>query len=339
MIFVTGGTGLVGTKLIFDLVSQGDTVTALRRPNTSKNKFAYFLSFYTNNVKLIEEKVIWVEGDLMNIESLIQILVEGSKVYHCAAMVSFNPNKSNEIIETNVEGTANLVNACLIKNVGKLCHVSSIGALGGKVNGQPINEETPWSSVGKSAYSLSKHYSELEIWRGIAEGLNAVIVNPAVILGPGDWSAGSPQLFSMVDNGLKYFTLGSTSYIDVRDVTKVMIALMDSDIQAERFLLASETLSYRELFSSIAKSINVKAPYKHATKTMTGLAYRFEKLRSGLLHKEPKMTKQTHKIAHTSDSYLGSKITERLKFSYFPIMETIGFIGKCYLQSQSNHQK
>jgi nucleoside-diphosphate-sugar epimerase len=339
MVFVTGGTGLVGAKLIFDLVSQGETVTALKRPDTPLSKFASFLAFYTHNIKSIEDKVTWVEGDLLNIENLIQTLEAGAKVYHCAAMVSFNPKKSREIIETNVEGTANLVNACLIKKIDKLCHVSSIGALGSMVNGQSINEETPWTSVGKSAYSLSKHYSELEIWRGIAEGLNAVIVNPAVILGPGDWSTGSPQLFSMVAKGLKYYTLGSTSYIDVKDVTKAMIALMDSNIQSERFLLASETLSYKELFSSIAKSIQVKAPYKHATKVMTGLAYRFEKLRSGLLHKEPKMTKQTHKIAHKSDIYLGSKITERLKFSYTPIRETLSFIGNCYLQSQSSHQK
>jgi len=333
MVFVTGGTGLVGVRLIFDLVTSGEKVFALLRAKTPKSKFRDILSFYTKDIKTIEDKIVWVEGDLNDIESLIEIIPEGSKVFHCAAKVSFNPKKKQSIIDTNVKGTANLVNACLVNSVEKLCHVSSIGALGGKSNGQAIDENTPWLSVGKSAYSISKYYSELEVWRGIAEGLNAVIVNPAVILGPGDWHSGSPQLFSMVAKGLKYFTLGSTSYIDVRDVSKALILLMNSDVQEERFLLASETRTYKDLFTSIAQSINVTAPKKYATPFITNLAYRLEKVRSVILNSEPKMTKQTHTIAHTKDNYVGNKIHEKLGFSYTPISKTISYIGDCYLQT------
>ncbi len=333
MVFVTGGTGLVGARLIFDLINKGEKVTALKRAGTPHNKFSSLISFYTNNTEAIEKRINWVEGELSDFENLIDIIPEGSKVYHCAAKISFNPKLSSHIIETNVEGTANLVNVCLLKNVVKLCHVSSIGALGGKINGRQINEETPWSPSGKSAYSLSKYYSELEVWRGMAEGLSAVIVNPSVILGAGNWSQGSPQLFSMISKGLKYYTLGTTSYVDVRDVTKAMIMLMDSDIEGERFLLASDTLSYKSLFTKIAESIQVKPPYKYATKFITGLAFRFEKIKSGILRREPKITRQTHTISHTCDNYAGTKIIDELNFSYTPIAETISFIGNCFVKS------
>ena len=336
MVFVTGGTGLVGSRLIIDLINKGEKVVALKRGNTSVAKFSSIVKLYKTDNKTIEENLNWVEGDLLDLENLHQLIPEGSKVYHCAAKVSFNPKLSQHIIETNVEGTANLVNVCLQKKVSKFCHVSSIGALGGKIIGQKINEDTPWSPTGKSAYSLSKHFSELEVWRGMAEGLNAVIVNPAVILGPGDWNHGSPQLFTLVSKGLKYYTLGTTSYVDVRDVTKVMILLMDSDIQNERFLLASQTLSYKVLFAQIADAINGKAPYIQASKFMTQLAYSLEKVRSGLLRIEPKITRQTHKILHTCDDYSGTKICEKIGFSYTPMAQTINFIGECFIESHRN---
>jgi len=333
MVFVTGGTGLVGARLIFDLINKGEMVTALIRPNTPISKFTELIKFYNTNNNDIAAQVNWVEGDLLDLEKLIQVIPEGSIVYHCAAMVSFDPKHSHDIFNTNVEGTANLVNVCLLKNVAKLCYVSSIGALGGKIIGQKINEETPWSPSEKSVYSLSKHDAELEVWRGIAEGLNAVIVNPAVILGAGDWNHGSPQFFKMISKGQKYYTLGTTSYVDVRDVTRAMILLMDSEIQNERFLLASQTLSFKELFSSIAESLHVKPPHKQATKFITGLAYRLDKVRTFLVKNEPKITKQTHKIAHANDDYSGTKISEQLNFSYTPIASTIQFIGECFLES------
>ena len=278
MIFVTGGTGLVGARLIYDLISCGEDVTALIRPTTSSSKFLSLISFYTRNTKEIESKVNWVMGDLLDIGKLIEVIPEKSRVYHCAAQVSFNPKDDSEIIATNVYGTANLVNACLHNNVTKLCHVSSIGALGSVTGGRIVNENTPWSSAGKSSYSLSKYYSELEVWRGMVEGLSAVIVNPSVILGAGNWHHGSPRLFSVIWNKPKYYTNGTTGYVDVKDVTKAMVLLMNSDIKEERFVVTSETLSFKELFVSIANSLHIKVPYKYASHTLTAIGYRLEKL-------------------------------------------------------------
>jgi len=331
MVVVTGGTGLVGSRLIFDLVNKGEQVTALIRPKTSVHKFIESVKYYTNKHENITKNVTWIKGNLDSYGDLITLLNEGDIVYHCAARVSFNPKENHRTIETNVEGTANLVNACLEKKVAKLCHVSSIGALGGKLNGQLIDENTTWSPLGKSAYSLSKYFSELEVWRGMAEGLNAVIVNPSVILGPGNWNVGSPKLFSLVAKGLKFYTKGSTGYIDVRDVTKLMIMLMDSDIINKRFLLSSENLSYQKLFTSIAKAINAKIPSIYANNLMTLLAYKFEKLKCFILRSEPTITKQTHKISHSKDQYSGTEVLKNITFEYTPINKTIEFIGKCYL--------
>ncbi len=334
MIFVTGGTGLVGTRLIFDLVSNGEKVFALKRNDASVEKFLSNLRFYTSNTNKISENITWVKGDLSDIDWLKKIIPEQAEVYHCAAMVSFNPKHKNEIIEINVDGTKNLVNACLENNIRKLCHISSIGALGGKVNGQPIDENTPWSSAEKSTYSISKHYSEMEVWRGIAEGLNAVIVNPAVILGAGDWIHGTPKLFSMIARGIKFYTKGTTNYVDVRDVSKAMILLMKAEISEERFILASDNLSYQELFIKISEALGVKTPTIYAGKLMTGLAYRIDRIKSFFTQKEATFTKQTHKIAHTIDVYKGNKITEKTGFTYTPISETIKFIGSCYLNTR-----
>jgi len=333
MNFVTGGTGLVGARLIYDLVNRGEEVTALLRKGTTPEKLTNKLIHYTNNPEKITQKVIWVEGDLLNVENLLEIVPVGSTVFHCAAMVSFDPKKSHQIIKTNVEGTANMVNVCNERKVNKFCQVSSIGALGGKTDDKEITEDTVWSPVGKSAYSLSKYYSELEVWRGMAEGLNAVIVNPAVILGPGDWNQGSPQLFSEVFMGMHFYTKGSTSYIDVRDVSKAMIELTKSDLSNEKFILASETLTYQQLFNTMAAALGVKAPNIYANKFVTALAYRLEFIRSKLLGKEPKITQQTHKIVHTVDNYIGSKIMKHLDFTYIPIAESINFISGCYKKS------
>ncbi len=328
MVFVTGGTGLVGARLIFDLVERGEEVIALIRPGTSTTKFEQMVGFYTNQIQQISKKIQWVEGDLLDMESLLRVLPQKAKVYHCAATVSFNPSDAKMLFETNVDGTANLVNGCLAKEAVKICHVSSIGALGGKIIGQSIDENTPWSASGKSAYSVSKYYSELEIWRGMAEGLPAVIVNPAVILGPGLWNQGSPQFFKRAHNGQCFYTLGSTSYVDVRDVSRAMILLMESPIESERFVLASQTLTYKELFVQMAEALNSKAPKYYASKQITSATWQLLWLWGKISGNTPTFTRSTHRNAHIKDSYSGKKVKEFLDFEYKPLSETIEFVAE-----------
>lgn len=331
--FITGITGLVGAKLAIDLYSKGYKMVVLKRSGTAVLKLTNLLKFYTNDVDDVLNNIEIIEGDVLDLELLYNNILTEYDVYHCAAMVSFNPKLSAILKETNVQGTANMVNVCLEKKVRKFCHVSSIGALGTPVNGGKTDIDSPWTPVLKSPYSISKHDSELEVWRGIAEGLNAVIVNPAVILGAGDWNSSSAALFSRIAKGMKYYTTGSTSYVHVADVTSAMIKLMESDISGERFILAAENLSYKTIFELIAQGLKVTAPNKKATPLLTTIAYRLENFRVKLFGGEPKITQYTHKAAHSQSDYNGEPICSVINFKYTPIKESVKSICEKYLSS------
>ncbi|MBI9068530.1 MAG: NAD-dependent epimerase/dehydratase family protein [Salinivirgaceae bacterium] len=331
---ITGGTGLVGSRLIFDLVSRGEKVSVIKRKETSVDKLINNLAFYSDKPQKLIKEVEFFDGEMNDFESLMNFIPQGANVYHCAAKVSFAEQDKQEIFETNVEGTQNLVNVCLEKQVNKLCFVSSIATLGGKINGHKIDENTPWAATGKSHYSLSKYEAEMEVWKGVAEGLNAVIVNPGVILGPGDWNNGSSQIFSTLAKGLMFYTKGITSYVDVRDVTKAMILLMDSDISGERFILSSESLSYEMLFKKIATALVVKSPRFYANSFVTSVGWKASKLVSMITRKQPRLTKFSHRAAHKKNLYDGSKISNFINYSYTPIDETIEFVAKKYLSSR-----
>lgn len=335
--FITGVTGLVGAKLTVDLYQKGYKIVVLKRPKTTITKLTNLLNFYTSNVNEVLNSIKITEGDVLDFEVLYDNILEEYDVYHCAAMVSFNPKLSGKLTETNVQGTANIVNVCLEKKVRKLCHVSSIGALGTPVNGGKTDVDSPWMPDTKSPYSISKHDSELEVWRGMAEGLNAVIVNPAIILGAGDWNSSSAALFSRIAKGMKYYTLGSTSYVDVADVTAAMVKLMESDISGQRFILAAENRTFKTLFELIAKGLNVKAPNKKATPLLTAIAYRLENLRVKITGGEPKITKYTHKAAHSLSDHNGEPICSAINFKYTPINESIQHICEKYSISNSGY--
>lgn len=330
MVFVTGGTGLVGARLIFDLVREGKKVKALVRSDESIKKFTEILTCYTHDSSDILNHITWIRGDITDKEVVFSAIKKEDEVYHCAGYVSFKNKEKPLIDEINIEGTAHVVNACLLNKAKKLCHVSSIGALGTGLNGDPTTENSPWTTGNKSAYSISKYSSEMEVWRGMAEGLNAVIVNPAVILGPGNWKTGSPQLFTQINKGMRFYTLGSTSYVDVRDVARAMILLMQSNITEERFILASETLTHKALFFKIAHALGKKPPQRYASPALTKTGWVLSKAVSLVTRKTPLITKQTHRLAHHKSAHNGQKVKEYIDFNYTPIDETIAFTAECF---------
>lgn len=325
MILITGATGLVGSHLLYDLVSAGHNVRALKRQNSNLEQVRKIFSFYTNQIDSLWKRIEWIDGDMLDIFTLEKSLEGITHVYHTAAMVSFDVNDHSKMQSVNVVGTRNLVNICLSKKIKKLCFVSSIAALGVPEEGTKIvTEKTPWRHEDKrSGYSLSKFQSELEIWRGINEGLNAVIVNPSIILGPGQWDKGSSQLFSTVSKGLKYYTKGITGYIDVRDVSRAMIQLMESEISNERFILNSEDLTYRFIFKTIAQSLGVKGPTRYASPLMTEIAWRIASLKRFFQKGSNSFTKETARAAHNTKYYSNQKIKEALNFEFIPITRSI----------------
>jgi len=324
MILVTGGSGLVGSHLLFNLVNSGKRVRALKRENSSVRLTKKIFGYYSVNPEMLLNSIEWVNGDITDIHSLYDAMDSIDQVYHVAAMVSFHSCDRREMMKINIDGTANVVNACLYKNIRKICHVSSIATLGRADNDDVTDEETHWKNSAKnSAYSISKYGAEREVWRGTVEGLPAVIVNPSVIIGPGDWNKGSSQLFKQVWDGLKFYTDGVNGYIDVRDVAKAMIILMESDKLNSRYIVSSENIDYLKLFKMIAEGFNKKVPTLKATPFLSQLAWRAEKFRSSITGIKPLITKETARTAFQKYFYSNEKIKKEFGFEFIPIAASI----------------
>lgn len=329
MILVTGGTGLVGSHLLYDLVKNNESVRAIIRNKGKIDLVKKIFSYYSDDSENLIQKINWVEGDVLDLYSLEESFSDIRKVYHCAAIVSFNGKDKSELINANVQGTENIVNLCLAKNIEKLCHVSSIASLGIALNGDLIDENNNWtSSKNRSAYSISKYNSEMEVWRGIQEGLNAVIVNPSVILGPGFWNSGSGTLFTKAAGGMKYFTSGATGFIDVRDVADVMISLMESEISAERYILNSENLHYKELFDSIAEATGASKPKRKASVNMLKIAVILDSIAGTLGIKKQELTKEIIKSSTSVSKYSNEKVKKMIGKTFIPIKKSIGEIAE-----------
>ena len=311
MILVTGGTGLVGSELLRQLIAQSKSVRAIYRSNISAH-----LSEEEN------KKVDWVKGDINDILSLEEAMQGAEQVYHCAAVVNFNPKKREEIFKTNVEGTANVVNACLTTGVKKILHVSSVSALGRIGKGETITELSQWSEeTNNSAYGKSKYYAELEIFRGIAEGLKAVVINPTIMLGPANWNEGSSAIFKKAYEGFPWYTNGITGFVDVRDVVSAMIQLMGSNISGDKFILSAENKSYKDMLTMAADAFGKKPPQKEAQKWMGEIIWRLDKLKSLLTGSNPLLTKETSRTAQTKVYFDNSKILQTLPGFQFRKME------------------
>jgi dihydroflavonol-4-reductase len=337
MILITGATGLVGSYLTFELLRSGHNVRALKRPSGDLGMLKKVLKLYSDKPDELFSKIEWAEGDILDIFSLEDALEGVEEVYHCAALVSFLPRDKKRLIRINTEGTANLVNAALGKKVRKLCHVSSIAALGRPENQSDlIDENLVWkTSKNNSVYAVSKYGAEREVWRGTAEGLDAVIVNPSIILGVAGASQGSSRLFNAVWEGLKFYPPGKNGFVDVRDVAKAMILLMNSDIRNERFILSIESIEYKRLFDLIAKEMEKPAPHLKISPMLSGLAWRIEKLRSMVTGVRPLITKETAHTAVQQYEYSNEKIRKELGFEFTPIEETVRHFCRIFLSRDS----
>lgn len=331
MILVTGGTGLVGSHLLWHLLQKEQAVRAVCREGSPTEQVREVFSFYDdafaeNDAEALFSRIEWVTADMLDPLSLDDAMQGVSRVYHCAASVSFNPRERKQLIRNNVESTANLVNLCLEHKTGKLCHVSSVAALGSRYDGVPVTEQEMWRhSRNRNGYSISKFYSEMEVWRGISEGLPAVIVNPSVILGPGNWHRGSAAFFTRIRKGMRYYTKGMTGFVDVRDVCRCMIRLMESDISGERYIINSEDLYYRDLFNMIADALGRPRPSVHASEALTEIGWRLEWLRSRLTFSKPLLTRETARSGRGISRFSSSKVREALGIEFTPIADTVAW--------------
>jgi nucleoside-diphosphate-sugar epimerase len=325
MILLTGGTGFLGQYILRDLLHKGERVKMLVRDPSKVQP---------------QEGLEVVEGDVLDHSSLETAFEGVDRVIHAAAVVSFWPRRKAEMMEINVQGTANLVDFALDANVDKFIHVSSIAALGRVAGANQLDEQSKWvNSKLNSNYAISKYRAELEVHRGVQEGLPAAIVNPGVILGAGNWNTGSPKLFKTVFDGLKFYNAGANGFVCVEDVSRATIALLESDIKlGERFILVSDNLTWKEALTLIAESMGVKAPSMLPPGFLVRFVGAMSERLGNLRNKEPLITKETARSSKESFSYDGSKITKAVDFQYGSIRDCIKETGKQFLAEHGNHR-
>lgn len=322
MILVTGATGLVGSRLLFDLTGSGRQVRAIRR--NGGNMATVNNIFSINNKTDLLKNIEWVEADVTDPNALLEAMKDIKQVYHCAAYVSFAQKDYHRMMQINVQGTANMVNMALEAGIDKFCHVSSVAAIGRSEDESNLTETHLWkASKYNSNYAISKYEAECEVWRGTEEGLNAVIVNPSMILGYGDLTRSSGELFGGVLKGLKFYSEGVNGYVDVRDVTKSMMQLMESTITNQRYIISSENISYKDIFFQMADAFHKPRPTIKVNKWMSEAAWRAGALISTITGKKPLVTRETAMSSQCQWFYSNEKIKKAIGIEFILISQSI----------------
>ena len=322
-IFVTGGTGFVGSYILRYLVKKGyQHIRALKRKNSS-------LAL----VEEVKDRIDWIEGDLLDTWSLETAMDGVKQVFHSGAIISFDKREVKKMMQTNIEGTANIVNIALDFGIEKMVHISSIAALGRTKDQKNVDENTPWQrNNANSNYSISKYLGEQEVWRGIAEGLPAAILNPSAIIGSGFWDNGTGQMFQQVWNGLRFYPTGATGFVDVRDVALMAIKLMESELLNERIIVNSKNLHYQEFFTLLAQKMNKKPPSIKVTPLMRGLAWRMDWLKSKMTGAPHVITQETANLVSNVFYYDNSKSIEAFDYQYIPFDQTLSEITEQFVE-------
>ena len=321
-ILVTGGTGLVGSHLLYYLALDGYDPIAIKRADSDILNVKKIFSYYSEDYTKLFERITWKDCDILDILNLEDIIKNIDQIYHCAALISFNKNEKKKMINVNTTGTENVIDLALKYNIRRLCYVSSIATLGSN-NDLSLDENCMWDWTNQSSYAISKYLAEMEVWRGFAEGLNGVIVNPSLIIGPGSWDSGIGTIIKKSGMGLPFYPPGSCGVIDVHDLVLIMIKLMKSDICNERFIINSNHLSYQDLMTIIARLFKKRLPSIKLSpfimKIFINLDVLWKKIFGGRIELSADAVKYT-----TQEIKLNSeKINQRIKHSYKNIEKSL----------------
>ncbi len=325
MILITGGTGLVGAHLLYELAQRNDRIKATKRHSSDIQAVRKVFGYYRPEAEAdaLFNKIEWITADINDIPSLTKAFEEADYVYHCAALVSFDPSDEKKLRKINIEGTANVVNLCIAHKIKRLCYVSSVAAIGSNLNGKEIDENVRWNpEENHNDYAISKYGAEIEVWRGTQEGVETVIVNPGIIIGPGFWNDGSGQIFKRVDNGLSYHFPKISGFVGVKDVVSAMVKLMNSPIKNEKFILVSENLSFEHVLKQTAGFLGKPQPKKPLKKWMVFFGWIFQKIGSWFGGSR-EITRQSVNTLFEKTCYDNSKIQESLQFEFTPVQQVL----------------
>ncbi len=339
MILVTGGTGLVGSHLLLELVKSGDKVRAIHRKDSNlqavKKVFSYYIP--AEEIDFLFSKIEWKEANLNDIPALKVAFKGITTVYHCAALISFDTSDEKALRKINIEGTANIVNLCVDFKIKKLCYISSIATMDKSLGEKFVTENFTWNQEKyHNEYAISKHGAEIEVWRGTQEGVPAIILNPGVILGPGSWNMGSGQLFKKIGEGLNYHFPKTTGFVGVLDVVNAAITIMGSNIQNEQYIVVAENLSFAEVLGLVAESIQKPAPKKPLKPWMVFIGWVYQSIANFLFGSKKLITREDYKSLFKHSFYSSAKLKSDFSFEYTPIKEVILETGKLFRKEQLN---
>lgn len=325
-ILVTGGTGFLGSYILQELIEHGYNVRAIRR---SPKDLPWIPAS-------IQSQIEWVEGDILDVVSLEEAMQDVQAVIHSAAIVSFRSSERNQMYQVNVDGTANVVNMALECGVRRLIHISSIAALGRTATESWVNEEHKWEdNAVQTHYARSKFKAELQVWRGMAEGLEGLILNPATILGAGDWSTGSCALFKQIHDGFPWYTDGINGFVDVKDMARATRLALESSITEQRYLICAENWKFRDLQQAMADGFGVKGPRRKATPFLLGLAWRMAVLKGWITGQSQLLSKESARVGVSQTRFDNQKWLQAFpSFQYRPLKETIEEACQHYRKAQ-----
>ncbi len=337
MILVTGGTGLVGSHLLLKLLQSGNKVKAIHRKNSDlqavKKVFGYYLP--NEEAEFLFGEMIWVSGSLNDIPSLSEAFKGVAKVYHCAALVSFDSRDSAALRKINIEGTANIVNLCISNNVEKMCYISSVATMDLTIGEKYITEDFTWHpEKDHSEYAISKHGAEIEVWRASQEGVPVVILNPGVILGPGFWNKGTGHIFKKIYDGFNYHFPKITGFVGVQDVAELAVRSMESGIINEQYIVVSQNLSFKEVFEEVAGSYKKQSPGKSLKPWMIYIGWLFQSISSFLFGTEKQLSKKDYKSLFEHSIYSNEKIKSEFSYDFRSIKEVIRETAEIFVKEE-----
>lgn len=326
MILVTGGTGLVGSHLLLNLLISGKKIRAIHREDSNLEAVKKVFSYYIppEEANFLYKQIQWQEASINDIPALTEAFDGISHVYHCAALVSFNSSQAASLRKINIEGTANIVNLCISFKIGKLCYISSIATMGLNIGENVITEDFTWHpEKDHSEYAISKHGAEIEVWRASQEGIPVVILNPGVILGPGFWKKGTGQIFTKVYNGLNYHFPKTTGFVGVSDVAKIATLAMDSNVKNEQFIVVAENLSFEEVLKQVAQKFEKAPPKKQLKPWMIYIGWIYQTIASAFFGTKKQISKGDHKSLFEHTFYSNEKVKQEFLYDFQPVEEVI----------------
>lgn len=333
MILVTGATGLVGSHLLYELCRNNKKVRALYRNKSRIDKVKHVFGYYEKDSSALFSKIEWIKADILNRDDLNKAVKNCNLIYHCAAIVSFNPQKREETVQLNLQMTKNIVDAAIENSVFDFCHVSSIATLGRLGADDFVDETAVFNHADShSAYSIGKFKAEEYVLAAQERGLKALIIKPSVIIGPGWWQEGSGKFFSQVYKSMPYYTSGKTAFVDVRDVVQATAELVEKGIRNDTFIISAENISYKDFFSKIATSLNKKPPYIKIPMFLSELIWPIAELVAYVSGKEPILNRYTARTSQKSNQFTGEKLEKRLNFKHRDIDTSIKEYGAFFLK-------